>query len=879
VQVKDINTQLYSSASSAPADFAAIGAVLYFRAADDPHGRELWKSDGTPAGTRLVKDIYPGQDSSIADFPLHNEMVSLNGLLYFAATDGETGVELWSSNGTEDGTTLVKDIRPGRLGSGIRSLIAINGWLFFSADDGQTGFELWKSDGTAQGTMLVKDVFGENTTGSYPANMIDVNGVLYFTTAIQALWKSDGTTAGTVLVKDAPTTYGERLSNLTNVNGTLFFISVSDSVTLWKSDGTKSGTVAIKTQLYAFVGMVNVNGTLFFSASQPQPAGVAHWLWKSDGSPEGTVAVKQVDAGSLIAFANKLFFIDKGSLGGGSQLLSSDGSESGTTLIKDLGTLDAAQQARLFVVDGNLFYLRSGFISELWKSDGTTQGTQLIKSIGQTTPLTEPAPMLAIQGRLYFAANTDQAGHELWTSDGTTGGSTLVKDIAIVPGSSSPANLTALGGRLYFTADDGQSGREPWSSDGTPAGTALIKDINSGSGSSNPSDLTIVGSRVFFVADDGQTGRALWSSDGTPAGTAMIKLLNPSLDPSGPLELTNVNGTLYFVELLGTSGAQLWRSDGTSGGTQLVREFVNPGNLFLLSLAPLGDMLYIGVSVYPYTPPGLSARVASAPSASADLPGLWRSDGTGAGTVLIQSFGTLQTVTSLTPTSDGMYFFVGAVQLWKSSGSTIGAMLVKDFATVGVLSSDSSPLADFNRGLYFITSKGAESRLWRSDGTPAGATLVRELDLACGYPIIRSLAQISDRVYFIDGDQAAGCGLWRSDGTPEGTMLLGAITPDNLNDFNHTAHYTFASIAGRILLSNDNGDIGQELWKIDGNSANSLLLQDLAPGVLRSDVRDFTIAGRSIFFSATDGSSGRELWALPLSTFLDQSFYAPAIQH
>jgi ELWxxDGT repeat protein len=230
------------------------------------------------------------------------------------------------------------------------------------------------------------------------------------------------------------------------------------------------------------------------------------------------------------------------------------------------------------------------------------------------------------------------------------------------------------------------------------------------------------------------------------------------------------------------------------------------------------------------------------------------------------------------------------------------ATQIKDINTELYTSASSAP-ADFTAMggmLYFRATDDPHGReLWKSDGTAAGTSLVkdiypgqdssipafplnnemvsliRQLDLGCGFPIIRALALISDQVYFIDGDQADSCGLWRSDGTPLGTIRLGAITPDNFNDFHNTAHYTFASIAGRLLFSNTDGISGQELWKID--DAGAVLMQDLAPGVLRSDPRDFTIAGQSIFFSATDGSSGRELWSLPLSIFLNRSFYAPAI--
>ncbi len=110
------------------------------------------RSDGTTAGTVLVKDINPGAGHA---FP--SNFTEVNGTLYFTADNGTGGVELWKSNGTEAGTVLVKEINP--MGSADPGYLTnVNGTLFFAANDGTTGYELWKSDGTAAGTVLVKDL-------------------------------------------------------------------------------------------------------------------------------------------------------------------------------------------------------------------------------------------------------------------------------------------------------------------------------------------------------------------------------------------------------------------------------------------------------------------------------------------------------------------------------------------------------------------------------------------------------------------------------------------------------------------------------------------------------------------------------------------------
>ncbi len=136
-----------------PFGCAVFDNAVFFSAFDRTSGFELWKSDGTEAGTVRVKDINPGASGSIP-----GGFTVFNNALYFSAFDATSGFELWRSDGTEAGTVRVKDINPGPGGSSPFGFTISNNALYFSADDGTNGFELWKSDGTEPGTVRVNDI-------------------------------------------------------------------------------------------------------------------------------------------------------------------------------------------------------------------------------------------------------------------------------------------------------------------------------------------------------------------------------------------------------------------------------------------------------------------------------------------------------------------------------------------------------------------------------------------------------------------------------------------------------------------------------------------------------------------------------------------------
>ena len=244
-------------------DGVVLGSKLLFWGDDGLTGCELWITDGTHAGTVLVKDIATGvAGSGVPSGSYQGEFAVLpNGRAVFAAEDASHGAELWVTDGTSAGTMLLKDIATSCCsGSDPRDFAVLpNGQAVFAADDGTRGRELWTTDGTSAGTMLLKDIATSCCSGSDPRDFAVLpNGQAVFAaddgTRGRELWTTDGTSAGTMLLKDIATGvdgYGNlnesRIFGLTVVGANAYFWA-NDGVNgdePWVTDGTSASTTLV----------------------------------------------------------------------------------------------------------------------------------------------------------------------------------------------------------------------------------------------------------------------------------------------------------------------------------------------------------------------------------------------------------------------------------------------------------------------------------------------------------------------------------------------------------------------------------------------------------------------------------------------------------
>jgi ELWxxDGT repeat protein len=442
----------------------------------------------------------------------------------------------------------------------------------------------------------------------------------------------------------------------------------------------------------------------------------------------------------------------------------------------------------------------------------------------------------------------------------------LVLDIFPGPTGSMPSELTPLGDKIVFAATDDIAGRELWTSDGTQAGTRRLIDLLPGLSDSSPNNLRRLGDGVFFAANGGASGVELWRTNGTVAGTTLVLDIFPGSGPelpnsSRPQSLLVAGDFIYFSAESTGVGRELWRSNGSPSQTTIVKD-IRPG---VQSSIPFGgfSLAHLNGKVFFAADDGVHGNEP------------WVTDGTEAGTMMIVDLnpGPASSIRSgggsFAAAGGNMYFEANdgttAFELWKTDGTVAGTTLVRELVA-GPFGNVSPPIPsiEFMNELFFVYHDGGfpyGRELWRTDGTAAGTRIVRDLWDGSGSSNPRLLTKMGGDLYFAAFDAFAGVGfgeeLWRTDGTTTDTLRVRDINPGlpgaRITDI--------ATYEDRLLFFGaDDGESGVELWISDGATSGTSLLQDLRPGPESARPEGFAVLDNRLFFTADDGFRGRELW-------------------
>lgn len=779
------------------AHFMSVDSGAYFFTQQSDLTYAMWKTDGTPQGTFLVRNnmkVWHGQDYGV-----------LNGFLYFAASDETHGSEVWRTDLTTNQTDLFIDLDSGPYSSSPERFTTFNSRLHFV---GSSRYQ--STDGTLEGTS-------QNTYGPYQESpFFEFNNSLY-----------------------ASEVWYDPYSNTAD-----YFLS-------WFGPGGSGRSYGIRPGAF----MAVYNDRLYFSGRQLD-AGAE--LWSTSGTSESIQLVKDFYTvgnsyiGKLATYNGLLYFMVYDSEHG-KRLWVTDGSEAGTIPVFDPLETDANLQILAVIQPsgpgnpGGLFFEVEGQQEDrkLWRVGIEGSIDMIADLVGTTSPteLGDTSQGILFNGRYYFHAWDVEHGIELWQSDGTVAGTTIITDIN--PGSSSslPLDFTKCADWLCFTADNGVNGRELWRTDGTAGGTSLVVDLNTQPANAFPRKFTRAGNLTYFLANDGVVRPNLWRTDGTSEGTIPLNI-NPNAvfetDRSEFNSWVAMGSTLFFTAGDPEHGLELWRSDGTPENTGIIKD------IFAGSLSSAPTRLTVAKSKLYFT--------AKAEDSGVDL---WVSDGTSGGTYKVWDLSGSSTdyFRYIFTAGEQAFFDVyrgvsGSCELWTTNGQTTGTRKISDDLCV-------YQAAEMDNLLYF-SAKQIDSddryKLYKSDGTVNG-TMEVPLKTTDGNPIVTysiyNISTSNSGVFLFARGSFSGLGLFFIPrGGTEGKLVRSSdyVNPSSITSFNqYVAILMYTYYSG--------SEPGTRIWISDGTATGTF--QVLGDFKNPADLMPF---GDTLFFSATDLTHGRQIW-------------------
>jgi ELWxxDGT repeat protein len=711
------------------------GNAVFFSASDGVHGIELWRAVGQTA--QMVENLNTEPTGVSQDLSSDPSFMTARGdsIVFMAQAPGTSSAgynecRLYRANASGGGATELRNFQDN---CSLRKIINLPGGMLFNVPGigplapGQHD-DLWVSDGTAAGTMP-----------------LDLNGLYYSLVPLNE--------------QHFRAAYGP--------NGEAYFFGTTGSGQpdkIWRTDGTRAGTrlFADLVTRSAQQEIIWFNNRVYFDAGGNTTIPDTG-LWTSDGTLAGTAAVRVGDISNI---------------------------------------------TDLRIANGRLqFWSATGdpFVRELWSSDGTSAGTVYLGNRSEITDNASVDASVVFAGQLgsraIFAAQLDALalGRELSITDGTTGNSTLIRNINI-GGSADPGNFLSLGDQILFSAHDFDHGRQLWRTDGTESGTFQLQDIV-GAGADAHVNLggpdTIINGVAYFTATEygASASPGLWRTDGTLAGTykipGILGLRTHILGGNGSQLLYRaLSGAFDRTRLYSWSGSQ----EQVIAAADALKITSDPGVTFdgrVCFRAWDVDPRYVDV----WCASGMQGDVVRATNFTAL--------GLSAGEMRTLGNKLLVNVLGSAPTN-GLYFTQGVA----GTEQRISGARMKTAAAFG------------SSQLVFLSESGT---LMLTDGTSAGT---RNLLQGATLPgsISGAFGVLGSYVVFVVNDAARGAVLWRSDGTAAGTRYVADLDPATSPA--SAQESSFFTLNNRLLYSGYRKNISNEMWSLtttDPTASNDTL--------------------------------------------------------
>lgn len=846
-----------------PTELVSTGNQAFFVAETPDSGPQLWRTDGTTEGTIVLTmsnafdPFTPGLQATFLE--------PINSKLIFPGYSEFEGTELWITDGTPNGTKPIKDLTLGPDSTSFGAFV-VHGDTFYFTTRYVDAMELWKTDGTPSGTIKLKTF--EALATEY--NQLAVLGDTTFFVADDSthgieLWKTDGSVAGTVLVEDiVEGSFDARITELAVIDDYLFFnASGLNTGGLWKVGLSDSPPVQIKTEtneeglpVWTPKRLFTGPDALYLLVEEPN----GESLWRSDGTSNGTTKIKEFSSNPqhevisdwTVVGANAFFVANDGV--SGPELWITDGTIDGTRLVKDIAVGSSGSQPReLSVAGGQLYFsaIDGQLGRELWTTDGTSEGTQVVYDANVGSGGTHSLPVAQVDNRLLALTRPLS---EFGTGD-------LRLSVAIIPppdfAISAVAESVALegvGGKQPFlfkvtrTGDLSRSVEVDFSAqsvginaaDATdfggvfPAGTIefppFVHEMTFPIFAQGDSDLEIDESFVVSISNPpaGSTisqstaiGRILNDDYAQPSlgnysvNAGPIADLNPGIE-SGATGMIGKAGNRYVF--YGTDGIQqgVWSTDGTTDGIAFLSESI-PG-VYNGPILETPAYLYYWTGFYD----------------------LWQTDGHTA-----KPIGRIADTTSLIE-FDGAVF--AATSGFQQGGSVYRIDQTTDTITNIFGGTRISNLVQSHGKIYFHADTWPDGPgIWETLGTAESTRRVY-------HGSATNLIDVDGVLYFSNADGQIV--------TIDEHDRITLITEQGDNSFSTTNFGVLGQLNDVLYLEGFNSEVGIELMRLDGN--DPVLVKDFRPGPWPLN---WDLLMRPIFhndymvFGANDGTE-RAMWSL-----------------
>lgn len=821
------NTVPWPWEQMAPSNWIRLGDELVFFHDDGIHGWELWATDGTAPGTRMVADLCPGRCGTEAAWTAARTLIGSGTQVMFIGNDGVTGHEPWVWDGTNPPIPL-GDLRPGPDGSMPQVLAGGPLGFAFTVDDGVHGREPWVSDGTAAGTRLLADL----TPGAAQSS---IQTLLWFgqRLLLDVGWPAESTL---LLALDgsqqtlpfrigfASSIFGWRPPRLPD--GDILVVDNAAETGLWRLD--------LDTGASTLVGGGGLPG--------PRPAGTAGIAFAS-----GAVMPVRDSQGD-----RRLGFSDGSSLsplpgsphvGGGSLLPTLMGTTPQSVVFP--GSADGVSVLQPWSWSAGNGFMQ---LATLGEPDRGPYAADFFCAL--SNPCQYPSAV-SLPDRVLLLVDDLTEGRSMWATDGTPAGTSFLSDLG-APGPIDAIREGYLGagtrdllpdGSLLFTTWRSEA-IELWRSDGSGSGTGVLQELNlrtdaftpptSPLGTAHfgtPSIPTLVRSdpRVLIQSQERpfpSVGAAWWLWDG--ATTLPLLAAGP-----GAGNAVALGDRVLLLQPTSDRETALWRLDPGSTTPQALVGLPAPSHPTAPLIAGHGSFWY-------------AAEV-----------GVVRTDFVT--TTVFPSYAYI-----LVAGSSGVLAIGNELSILPAGSGEVRVVMDGD----DMLSTTTIPLAaGLGTGWVFNAERPDSGwELWFSDGTPENTRLIRDIQPGPGdgippplftsrtYP---STARLAESLVFLADDGTCGAEPWVTDGTT--AQLVADLNPGAAGSWPQDFH----QVAGSVLFVADDGTHGREL-RVLSEAADGVGLVDLLPGPASSRPEVLATRGPFAYVAAHEPQFGRELWRLDL---------------